>query len=193
MKTRKWKYLFFGLLVLNLLAFLTIFILAVLPADDREIKPGISREDDIEFQVNTNKNDLNRLINRYLAKEGMTGPIHYEVYLKDDVELFGTLPVFGEDMELKLSFEPEALENGDLILRQKSISLGQMNLPVSYVLNFVNNRYKTPEWVSIQPDDELIYISLQNMELDSDARIKAKKFDLKNDDISFLLTVPSKE
>lgn len=193
MKTQKWKYLFFSLLALNLLAFLTIIILAVLPADGGEIKPGISRDDDIEFRVNTNKDDLNRLINRYLTKEGMTGPIHYEVYVREDVELYGTLPVFGEDMELKLSFEPEALENGDLILRQKSISLGQMNLPVSYVMNFISNRYKTPEWVSIQPDDELIYLSLPNMKLDGDARIKAEKFDLENDDISFLLTVPSQE
>ncbi|MDQ0217964.1 DUF2140 family protein [Peribacillus cavernae] len=191
MKSLKWKFLFFGLLAVNLFAIFTVVFLAALPVEDEKIRRSVSREEDIQFEINTNKNDLNKLINQYLAKEGMTGPIHYEVYLTNDVELFGTLPIFGKEMELKMTFEPKALENGDLVLRQKSISLGQMNLPVSYVLNFVNERYKTPDWVSIQPNDESIYVSLQNMKLKSDVRVKTERFDLKNDNITFLLTVPS--
>jgi uncharacterized protein YpmS len=193
MKIRKWKYLFFGLLGLNLLVFITLFVLAVLPAGNEKIKPGVAGKGDVQFQVNTNKNDLNKLINHYLAKEGMTGPMHYEVYLKNDVELLGTLPVFGGNMELRMAFEPTALKNGDLVLQQKSISLGKLNLPVSYVLNFISNRYQTPDWVSIRPDYESIYVSLQNMKMKSDIKVQAKKFDLKNDDIAFLLTVPTEK
>lgn len=193
MKNNKWKFLFFALLAVNLLAFSIVFFLAVTPAEDDKIKPGTSREEDIQFEVNTNKKDLNKLINQYIEKEGFSGPIHYEVYLTDDVELYGTLPVFGEDVQLKVAFEPTALKNGDLVLRQKSISVGQMSLPVSFVLNFVKERYKTPDWVSIRPNDELIYVSLKNMKLKSDVRVKANKFDLKNDNISFMLMVPAQK
>ncbi|MDQ7864241.1 DUF2140 family protein [Peribacillus frigoritolerans] len=67
---------------------------------------------------------------------------------------------------------------------------GKMNLPVSYVMNLINERYNMPEWVSISPNDESIYVSLQDMELKSDIRVKAKEFDLKNDDISFFIDHP---
>ncbi|WP_257985437.1 YpmS family protein [Bacillus sp. V5-8f] len=189
----KWKNLFFSLLALNLMAFFIVLFFAFQPVKDDKITPGYSSSEDIQFTVDTNKKDLNRLINRYLDKEGFSGLIHYEVFLHDDVQLFGTLPVFGKNLELQMAFEPIALENGDLELRQKSISVGQMNLPVSYVLRFVKERYKIPDWVSIRPGDELIYVSLQNMKLKSDIRIKAKTFNLNEDDISFLLTVPSQK
>ena len=42
-----------------------------------------------------------------------------------------------------------------------------------------------------KPNQKQIYVSLQNMKLKSDIKVKAKKFDLENDDISFILSVPS--
>ncbi|MFJ7745876.1 YpmS family protein [Peribacillus sp. NPDC097295] len=187
----KWKTLFITLLALNILVIFTILILINLPAKDKEMKPAVSQEEDIQFQIHTNREDLTRLINQYLDKEGLTGLMHYEVYLKDEVELYGKMPFFNREVEMKLTFEPIAQKNGDLVLKQKSISIGQMNLPVSYVMNLINERYKMPEWVTINPNEENIYVSLQDMELKSDVRVKANEFDLKNDDISFLLTVPS--
>lgn len=187
----KWKTLFFSLLALNILVILSIIILVNLPAKDEEIAPSTAHEEDIQFQIHTNREDLTRLINQYIEKEGLNGSIHYEVYLNDEVELYGTMPFFDREVEMKLTFEPVARKNGDLILKQKSIAVGQMNLPVSYVMNFINDRYDFPEWVTIQPNDKSIYISLKDMKLKSDIRVKAKNFDLKNDDIAFLLTVPS--
>lgn len=187
----KWKTLFITLLALNILVIFSVLILINLPAKDKDMKPPVSQEEDIQFQIHTNREDLTRLINQYLAKEGMTGLMHYEVYLKDEVELYGTMPFFNREVEMKLTFEPIAQKNGDLILKQKSIAVGQMNLPVSYVMSLINERYKMPDWVTISPNDESIYVSLQDMELKSDVRVKANEFDLKNDDISFLLTVPS--
>ncbi|AOH55334.1 hypothetical protein ABE28_013325 [Peribacillus muralis] len=187
----KWKTLFFSLLAINILVILFFLILVNLPAKDKELKPKVSHEEDIQFQIHTNREDLTRLINQYLDKEGLTGSMHYEVYLTDEVELYGTMPFFNREVEMKLTFEPIAQKNGDLILKQKSIAVGRMNLPVSYVMNLINERYNMPEWVSISPNDEAIYVSLQDMELKSDIRVKAKDFNLKKDDISFLLTIPS--
>ncbi|MBM7692539.1 uncharacterized protein YpmS [Peribacillus deserti] len=189
-KKDKWKILFFLLLSFVILTLASLLILVNLPVKDNKDIKNINRDEIAGFNIQTNKEDLNVLINRYLNQEGFKGSINYDVLLKDDVELYGTLPAFGNDLELKLTFEPKALKNGDLLLKQKSISVGQMKLPVSYVLNIVNNRFKTPEWVIIQPNDKLIYVSLQNMELDSGLQVKAKKFDLKHDDISFRLMVP---
>ncbi|MGE7660769.1 YpmS family protein [Peribacillus sp. NPDC097197] len=187
----KWKTLFITLLAVNILVILSILVLINLPAKDSDMKPVVTKEEDIQFQIHTNREDLTRLINQYLDKEGLTGLIHYEVYLRDEVELYGKMPFFNREVEMKLTFEPIAQKNGDLVLKQKSIAIGQMNLPVSYVMNLINERYKMPDWVTINPDEENIYVSLQDMKLKSDVRVKANEFDLKNDDISFLLTVPS--
>lgn len=149
-----------------------------------------SGEKHVSFDVSTNKADLNKIIHHYLVTEGFTGPIDYEVLVKDQVELYGTFPVFGQNLEMMLTFEPKALENGDLVLRQESISIGTLNLPVSYVMKVIQSNYKLPDWVSIQPNEKTIYVSLQEMELKSDIKIRANSFDLKRDDISFTLLVP---
>ena len=90
----------------------------------------------------------------------------------------GTLPFFSQELDLKLTFEPEALENGDLVLKQKSISVGSLHLPVSYVLKFIKENYKLPKGVDIQPNEKLIYVNMQQLKLKSDVEIKANRFDL---------------
>ncbi|TYS49464.1 DUF2140 family protein [Bacillus infantis] len=192
-KKNKWKVLFFLLLGI-VIAFIALFFIMInLPAKDEPINTAEVDEDGyVPFHLQTNKSDLNRIIAHYIAKEGLDGPIDYEVILDDEVELYGNLPVFSQNLEMKLTFEPEALDNGDVVLSQKSIAVGQLNLPVSYVLKFVRDRYQLPEGVVIQPDKEQIYVSLQDMKLKSDLKVKVDEFDLKKDDIRVTLYVPTK-
>ncbi|MBN8200148.1 YpmS family protein [Bacillus sp. NTK034] len=191
MKDSKWKKLFFALLVINAFILIVLFIFISMPADDEDYTVITENSDKyVPFNIKANKEDLNRVINHYLEKEGLTGAIDYKVLLNDEVDLYGTIPFFSQDLQMKLSFEPEALENGDVVLQQKSISVGQLNLPVSHVLKLVKDRYKLPEGVTIQPQQERIYVSLQEMKLKSDVKVKVDEFNLKQDDIRFTLLVP---
>jgi uncharacterized protein YpmS len=132
------------------------------------------------------------LINHYLKKEAADSPIAYQVVLGDEVELYGTLPLFSEKINMKMTFEPDALSNGDLVLKQKSINIGSLPLPVSSVLKFISETYKVPQGVDIRPNDKLVYINMQQLKLKSDIKIKVDQFDLKNDNIDFTLLVPIK-
>jgi uncharacterized protein YpmS len=193
LKDRKWKTLFFALLAINALVLAVLFIFISMPADDEDYTAVTENSDNyVPFNIKANKEDLNRVINHYLEKEGLTGAIDYKVLLNDEVDLYGTIPFFSQDLQMKLSFEPEALKNGDVVLQQKSISVGQLNLPVSHVLKLVKDRYKLPEGVTIQPQKERIYVSLQEMKLKSDVKVKVDEFNLKQDDIRFTLLVPVK-
>jgi uncharacterized protein YpmS len=158
-----------------------------------EKSPIIKKKEreEVPFAVTTNREDLTKLINHYLEKEGLNGPIHYEINIADQVELYGTLPIFNTDIQMKLSFEPIALENGDLLLKQKEISIGQLPLPVSYVMNFIANQYNFPEWVDINPEDEEIYVHLTKMDLKNGMLIEAKTFDLEQNIIQFNLLLPT--
>ena len=187
----KWKRGFFLLLGLNGFILILLISLILVPADEKgKILQGVPNNNSVTFEVTSNKADLNRLINQYIKKEAADSPIEYSIQLQDEVELYGTIPFFSQEIDLKLTFEPEALENGDLVLKQKSISLGSLHLPVSYVLKYINENYKLPKGVDIQPNDKLVYVNMQQLKLKSDVKIQAKKFDLIKDDIAFTILVP---
>ncbi|MCR8846847.1 YpmS family protein [Rossellomorea sp. SC111] len=187
----KWKVGFFVLLGMIILGFVIIVSMIFMPVKDDALPDDNKNTDQqVGFNVETNKKDLNLIIEHYIEEEGMKGPVDYDVQLKDDVELLGSVPVFTSDLDFKLSFEPKALDNGDILLKQKSISVGSLNLPVNYVLKVIRDSYNFPDWVKIQPNDELIYVSLQDMKLKSDVKVRANEFDLKEDNISFRLLVP---
>ncbi len=187
-----WKGLFFLLLGINIAITLFLIIMVLVPSDSKQqVKVNTKKQSLVSFPVETNKDDLNKVINYYIKKEAK-GAIDYEVYLRDEVELYGTLGFFGEDVQLRLTFEPQALSNGDLLLKQKSISIGKLHLPVSYVLKFVAQQYKLPDWVIIEPQEEQVYVSLQNMKLKSDLRVQVNKFDLLHDEINLTFGIPIK-
>ena len=120
--------------------------LIMVPADEEgKIQQSVPNNNSVSFEVTSNKADLNQLINQYIQKEAGDSPIDYSVRLEDEVELYGKLPFFSQELDLKLTFEPEALENGDLVLKQKSISVGSLHLPVSYVLKFIKENYQAPK------------------------------------------------
>lgn len=186
-----WKRGFLLLLGLDLFIVIILLFLILNPATEKEkMEWKDSNNNNVSFQVKSNKSDLNLLINQYLKKEAADSPIGYQVHLRDEVELYGTLPFFSQEIDMKLTFEPEALSNGDLVLKQKSISIGSLSLPVSYVLKFISENYKLPQGVEIQPNDKQIYIHMEQLKLKSDIKIKANKFNLKYDDISFTILVP---
>lgn len=193
MQVENWKKAFFILLFINLGILLFLLISISIPIKEKRIQQGESAlQGYVPFLIHTKKDNLNSVINHYIEKEAAGGPIDYNVVLRDEVELYGTLPIFTEEIQMKLTFEPEALDNGDLILKQKSMAIGQMQLPVTYVLKFIADRYRLPKGVTIQPKDKLVYISMQKLRLKSDFKVRVNEFDLNNDDISFQLYVPTK-
>ncbi len=188
-----WKKGFFILLGINVLVVVILFVLLQVPSNETE-RPNVktNKGEFVSFLVQSNKKDLNKLINHYLKKETANSPADYTIHLGDEVELYGAIPFFSEQLNMKLTFEPEALPNGDLVLNQKSISIGSMHLPVAYVLKVIRDNYKLPEGVEIRPNNKLIYIHMQSLKLNSGIKVKANKFDLKNNHIAITLLVPVK-
>ena len=193
MKGFNWKRLFILLLGLNVaLVFLlfTFFLFMINDTGNETKIPTIdSTHKQVALQIKTNKQDLNRVINHYLEKE-LHSTYDYQVLLTDQVELYGAIPIFNEELNVKLTFEPKPLENGDLELQQKNMSIGNLSLPPSLVLKFIQNSYSLPEWIMIQPSKEKIYVSLNTFKLKSNFKVLVDEFNLKDDDIRFSLQLP---
>ncbi len=185
----KWKAAFFLLLFGIVVAAGVVFFMVLMPSGAE--KPALAEaKGETAFQITSSKKELNQLVSYYLEKEADSAPIDYDVYISDKVELYGSFPVFGTDIDYYMTFEPEALENGNIVLRQKGLRVGLLDIPASYVLKTADNAYSFPEWVHVVPEEERIYVSLADIQLDNGMRLKAEAFDLIKDEIQFAVLLP---
>ncbi|WP_010283858.1 YpmS family protein [Bacillus timonensis] len=186
----KWKFLFLTLLAINLVCVLVFFGLLFVPNKEVAPKEKMVSRDDVNLSVETNKDDLTRVINNFLKKEAKDNPLNYKVLLTERVMLLGTITVFGKEIDMVMTFKPEVLENGDLLLKQEAFTVGQVSLPVTFVLRYINDYYNLPEWVQIDAKKHDIYVYLSEMEMKSDTKVSVDTFDLSKDELRFNLQVP---
>ncbi|MGN7296903.1 YpmS family protein [Ferdinandcohnia sp. SAFN-114] len=186
----KWKFLFLTLLALNLVC--VLIFLGLLFAPNKEVSPKekVISTNHVNLSVETNKEDLTRVINNFLKKEAKDNPLNYKVLLTERVMLLGTITVFGKEIDMVMTFKPEVIENGDLLLQQEAFTVGQVSLPVSFVLRYINDYYNLPEWVQIDSKKQDIYVYLSEMKMKSDMKVSVETFNLSKDELRFKLQVP---
>lgn len=191
-----WKRYFFTLLIFNVIFFVIITTLIFFPVSESNVqqlkKAQEINEDRSEFIVRTTKSNLNELINAYLSKMLRNTEHHYYVLLDDDVQLLGELPVFSNTVPLFINFEPIVQENGDIVLKQKSISVGLLQLPNKKIMEYVGKYLPMPEWVTVNAKEEEIYVSVTEMDIKSNFKVSIEQFDLEANNISLKLNVPYK-
>jgi len=189
-----WKRLFFGLLIINVFTVVVILGLIFWPIQDEryEITNMIDDVDSSEFTVRTTKKNLNELINAYIDKFLWQTNHRYIVTLDDDVHLLGEIPVFSTTVPLSIHLEPIVQANGDIVLKQKSISVGLLQLPNQKIMEYIKNYLTMPEWVIVQPKDESIYVAISEMDIKSNFQVAVESFDLEANNLAFKIKVPYK-
>lgn len=180
-----WKILFFALSGIVLAVLIAIFVLVGIPSEVPLPDNTAAEEDNPVLEITSSKENLNEIIAQMIQKQKTGQSLDFSMVLTDSVELYTVIPVFEREIQLKMTFQPETLDNGDIILKQETMQLGQMRLPVSYVLNFISNQASLPEWMIIDPANEQIYIALSEIELPNNLKLQANRMDLVEDDISF--------
>ncbi|KIL47985.1 YpmS family protein [Jeotgalibacillus campisalis] len=188
----KWKVSFLVLTAVIIVILIYVLYLLFQPVEqkpDADSVPAAPPESQAEFNVTTTKEDLTIVANRFLEEE-LNGQIDFSVALDDLVALQGSLPVFNSEIDFLMTFDAQAMENGNLLLTQESLSLGALSLPVSNVLKFIGDSYKFPEWVNIQPNDQEIIIQVTEIDVAAGLNVKTNQFNLRDNDISFSIYVP---
>lgn len=187
-----WKRRFFILLALNIVGFLLINLLIFWPTsfEERRIVRELDGQDSSEFIVRTTKKNLNELVNAYIDKF-LHGTNHkYSISLDKDVHLIGELPVFSTTVPLSVHLEPIVQDNGDVILQQKSISIGLLQLPNKKIMEYIKKYLTMPKWVSVHPKREEIYVAVSEMDIKSNFQVSVEHFDLDANNLSFKIYVP---
>jgi uncharacterized protein YpmS len=195
LKTKpSWKQLFLGIVGANVCIVLFFFIFLLWPVSDTEISKEelLEEEPGAEFTISSSKQNLDELVNQYVDNYMKDKDDKYTVKFDENVQLLGSIEAFQTDIPISITLEPSVQENGDLVLYASDMSLGLLGLPEKKILEYVKKELKTPEWVNIDPKNQLIYIGVTQMEVKSNFKVKVQSFDLKNDHITFKIKVPNK-
>lgn len=190
----RWKTLFFGLFILNLIMLTAILALIFWPVDSTEIdyEDRLTSQESSEFVVRTTKTNLNDLINAYIEKLTDGTKHSYRISLDEDVHLEGELPVFSTTVPLSVHLVPFVQENGDVILKQKSISVGLLQLPNKKILEYMEKFLPVPDWVKIDAKEEEIYVAVTEMDIKSNFKVKVESFDIEENNLAFRINIPYK-
>jgi uncharacterized protein YpmS len=189
----KWKQFFYTLLVVDIIILVVLLGLVFWPVSktERTVPEKPDEEEGSEFVVRTTKENLNELVNAYMHQL-LRGTKHdYSVSLEgDDVHLIGELPVFSSTVPLSIHLDPHVQDNGDVILKQKSISIGLLELPNKKIMEYLKKYLPLPNWVTIDPKREEIYVAVTKMDIRSNFDVAVEQFDLENNDIAIKIRIP---
>lgn len=190
-----WKKRFIVLCAINgiVILLLMFYLYSPIPTKSFEVKQKQwNNKEGTEFVIRTSKQNLNDLINAYLDKLLTDTNQDFTVLLDEDVQLYGELPFFSSTVPLLIHFEPIVQSNGDIALKQKSISVGLLQLPNKKIMQYIDRYLPTPEWVVINPKEEEIYVKITEMDIKSNLEVKVEQFDLEKNNIAIRLQVPYK-
>ncbi|HZH60387.1 MAG TPA: YpmS family protein [Metabacillus sp.] len=190
---KKWKMLFLVLAGINLILLILVVSFLFLPIDQPREKGNtyqVDGQETIPFLIRTEKSTLTKLVNHYLERETDQKNLKYYVNLEDKVNVYGVIKAFNKDVDMKLVLEPKVKDDGNVQLLVNELSIGQLKLPVSYVLKYMNTYYDLPEYVVIDSKEKLIDIHLDELTFKNGLSARAETFNLVKDDITFSLNVP---
>ncbi|WP_438318813.1 YpmS family protein [Sporosarcina sp. FA9] len=187
-----WKAGFFilsGLVVASIVA-LVMYIAD--PGDSEEIPSGkVASASSNHLVVRATKKDFEGIANTYISKamNGEKLPVNMEI--GNDIVLSSELTVFSITMPVTMHFDPIVREDGNLILKQSSVEIGKLNIPPSTVLKILKDSVKLPPWMIVRPKEEELFIDLSAIALSGNLKVKAKEFNLENDEILLEIIIPN--
>lgn len=181
----KWKAAFFTLLLFILLIpAAVLFLLFKDPGGgslDRSMLDSDIRDNQKLLSIHTEKEQVEDLLNKELRKKAPD--VNVYVNLRDEAVLNGSFVAFNQELPYQITFEPEVMDNGDLLLKEKDMQVGRFPLPGDEVFTLIKNTIDFPEWVDVYPADESILMRVTEMPTKPGYAVKAEEFDLKKDSI----------
>lgn len=191
-KLNGWKWAFLTLLAIiigTIIWFFTQMTPVIIGEPNLEMKDS---KDEVMFQVSTKKDDINQLVASYLKNEKIVeGPVNYQFKLEDEAQLIGTFQLFGHDIQFQLFLEPFVMENGNLQFKATGLSIGKLNLPISFAMNQIESQLNIPDWVAIDSEQETVVFNLNEFTLESGMHFSVDKIDLAENDIRVNVYMPT--
>lgn len=178
-----WKWLFLGLLALNL-AFVGVVAFKVLtPVETKTVSApkGLTKIGTYDMT----RQELSDALTSF-AEQYSTDKMAFSVSVTSSKIVFGTkYTLLGYDVPLYVYFTPVVSQSGAIELKVSELSAGSLSLPVSDVLKLIQQSTDLPDYITINSKKELVTLNIQAMKNDLGITAQAKSFDLVNNRIEF--------
>lgn len=162
-----------------------VIVLILLPQDRTEVtdtKPQIGQA---SFTVAVDRKELNALVEQYLNNDpALKDKFRFEM-TKSGMMVYGTYKLLGQNVDFGMKMVPEVTKNGGILLHAKSVAVGQLPLPVKYVMGYLGNMVDLPKWLTIDTSEQTILIDLGNAPKVQGMRVKAVTIDPAKDKFLF--------
>ena len=191
-KLNPWKAAFLFLVAVLIGGFLLLFTRLTQERENvsQIIAENVVREGDPVITINSNKEQVNRFVDFYLADLQKDAEQQYQFVLKNEALLTGEFDLIGFPASFYLYFDPFVMANGNIQLKAKSLSIGALGLPINQVLKMIQNNSEIPEWIDIQPKEEMIILRLDQFELKNGMFFRADKINLVDNEIQLNVYLP---
>lgn len=188
---RKWRLAFFALLALNALALVGAVLYVTTPPKDYTLYQALENGPVAgnTVVVNTTKADFEGIANTYIQKAMKDQPIPLALSVTEDVSISTELTVFSVTLPILMKFDPLVQEDGNLLLEQKSVEVGMLDIPPESALKLLRDSVDLPDFMEVMPKDEEVVLKLTEIPLDDGISVRAASFNLKDDDIRLLVTI----
>ena len=187
----KWAFAIILGLVLGFIVFVW-FQVTTPSSDQKQIATQTTQKQGQYANVNVvlNKEQLSAAVNYYLQQNQKKGAIKYRFVLDKSAILMGTTKILGKDVSFTLYATPQLDDSGNLVLKTKSVAIGSLNAPPSFVLGYIKNNYDLGKWAKINASKATITLDLNQLTKKQGIKIQGEKFDLKQDDLQFKVAFP---
>ncbi|QAB27019.1 DUF2140 family protein [Lactiplantibacillus plantarum] len=150
-----------------------------------------SNTDAASVPITMNRKQLNAFASYYLNNLQKGQDMKYRFVVRSTgAYLLGTTQVLGQNVSFVITMQPSVIDNGNISLKATNLSVGTMSLPISFVINYINNNYKTPKWVKLNAKKKTIDLYLNKLVGKHDVRYSVDKLDLKNNQFKFEMHIP---
>ncbi|AYC29447.1 YpmS family protein [Paenisporosarcina cavernae] len=187
----KWKFFFFALLFILLIGIGWLFWYIQQPSESTNSIQPSENVKGYTFQVSTTKQDLEGVANSYLQQEFGDAPLPITIKVNNQIQLQTELQIFSISIPVLMNFSPEVSGNGDIILKQKSVEVGKLDIPPSTVLKLMKDSIDLPTWMNVQHEKEQIYVQMANIPTSQNVEVRAKEIDLKENNLLFDIVFPT--
>lgn len=137
------------------------------------------------FDINMKKKQVNEVLNYFLKEMMDKSGVDYSFNLENEALVDGTFSLLGHETHFYLYFEPYVLNDGNIQLKAKSLSVGSLSVPIPAMINYISSTTDLPDWVEIDAEKQVINLHLNKFTMENGMSIRAKKINLIDDEITF--------
>ena len=185
-----WKWAFLTLLAVIVVTVGTIFYKVSAPTTVPTQEAAYNKAD-TSVAVTLNRRQVNALSKNYLDRFLKDDKVKYRFLVGNKyATVIGKTHFLGAKVQFALNFIPKRLSNGNILLQTKGLSVGQLNLPVKFVLSYIKANYKLPNWVYLNQKKRTIILDLNRYSKHRALHYSAQEINMEKGEFKFLITIP---